>query len=47
MDHLLALRKASLLRVKANDIFKGCFRYKTITPQNVLSEEQIKNFFIS
>ena len=28
-------------------MFKGYLRYKTITPQNVLSEAQAKNFFIS
>ena len=27
--------------------FKGYLRYKTITSQNVLSEAQVKNFFIS
>ena len=26
---------------------KGYLHYRTITPQSVLSEEQIKNFFIS
>ena len=28
------------------NIFKGHLRYKTITYQNVLSEAQVKNFFI-
>ena len=27
--------------------FKGYLRYKTITSQNVSSEAQVKNFFIS
>ena len=27
--------------------FKGYLRYKTITPQNMLSEAQVKNFFNS
>ena len=27
--------------------FKGYLHYKTITPQSVLSEAQVKNFFIS
>ena len=27
--------------------FKGYLRYKAITSQNVLSEAQVKNFFIS
>ena len=26
---------------------KGYLRYKTITPQNVLSDAQVRNFFIS
>ena len=26
---------------------KGYLRYKTLTPQNVLSDPQVKNFFIS
>ena len=26
--------------------FKGYLPYKTITPQNVLSEAQVKNFFV-
>ena len=28
-------------------LFEGYLHYKTITPQNVLSEAQVKNFFIS
>ena len=28
-------------------LFKGYLRYKTITPQSVLSEAQVKNSFIS
>ena len=28
-------------------VFKGYLRYKTITSQNMSSEEQIKKFFIS
>ena len=32
---------------KLKHIIKGYLRYKTITSQNVSSEAQIKNFFIS
>ena len=34
------------LRTCAKGIFKGYLHYKMITPQNVLSEAQVKNFFI-
>ena len=30
-----------------DNIVKGYLRYKTVTSQNVLSEAQVKNFFIS
>ena len=34
------------LKVLSHDAFKGYLCYKTITPQSVLSEAQVKNFFI-
>ena len=36
-----------LLYIREDIPFKGYLRYKTITSQNVSSEAQIKNFFIS
>ena len=40
--------KLNLKNVNKNiALVKGYLRYKTITSQNVLSEAQIKNFFIS
>ena len=31
-------------RVSGDSVFKGYLHYKTITPQHVLSEAQVKNF---
>ena len=46
--HLLSDKKVTLLykRLLLNEL-KGCLRYRTITRQSVLSEGQVRNFFIS
>ena len=44
---LIINKKNYRCRNKIKTSVKGCLRYKTITSQNVLSEVQAKNFFIS
>ena len=48
--HLYSVKAKSQARVQlehSSHIVKGYLCYKTITPQNVLSEAQVKDFFIS
>ena len=43
----VGLHIKDLVKYKARHNLKGYFRYKTITSQNVSSEAQVKDFFIS
>ena len=46
LNSLLAHNLAKISQIEAcNSLFKGYLCYKTLTPQNVLSGAQVKNFF--
>ena len=46
VDFISSLFIVETIQYNATISFKGYLHYKTITPQNVLSEGQVKIFFI-